>query len=174
LRGAKKRSHGAGLREDTSMNYAIVLSPNIGLAVVTLRGDVSLTDRADALDALLAQLEGDAVRGILMDMSQARAIPESFQAAAAFAERLAGERRLRECRIAYLYLDASSVNGVVEALAEARQFRFRRFTVMADAIDWLLTPRRTGSIPALPPVAEEPPLAKVLARLKRDAGFFRS
>lgn len=156
------------------MTCSIVLSPNIGLAVVTLRGDVSLTDRADALDALLAQLEDGAIRGILMDMSDARAIPESFQAAATFAERLAGERRLRECRIAYLYSDAASVNGVVEKLAEARQFRFRRFSVMAEAIDWLLTPRRTGQITAMPPVQEEPPLAKVLARLKREAGFFRT
>lgn len=153
------------------MTCSIVLSPNIGLAVVTLRGEVSLADRSEALDALLAQLEGNAIRGILLDMSEARALPEPFQASAAFAERLAGERRLRDCRIAYLYSDASSVNGVVEKLAEARQFRFRRFSVMAEAIDWLLTPRRTGSIPALPPVKEEPPLAKVLARLRREAGF---
>ncbi|QSX76965.1 hypothetical protein [Agrilutibacter solisilvae] len=157
------------------MNHSIVLSPNIGLAVVTLRGQISIADRALALDALLEQLEGQEIRSILMDMQEAQAVPESFQAASEFAQRLAGERRLRECRVAYLYGNASNANGVVEKLAEARQFRSRRFEVMSEAIDWLLTPRRTGTIPALPPQQEpEPPLAKVLARLKREAGLLKT
>ena len=152
------------------MSHSIVLSPYIGLAVVTLRGEVSVADRANALDALLVQLEGHEIRSILMDMQEAQAVPESFQAANAFAQRLAGERRLRGCRIAYLYSNASSANTVVETLAEARQFRFRRFSVMSEAIDWLLTPKRTLAAAPVEPDAE-PPLAKVLARLKREAGY---
>ena len=151
------------------MSHSIVLSPNIGLAVVTLRGEISVSDRANALDALLVQLEGHDIRGILMDMQQAQAAPESFQAASEFAQRLAGERRLRDCRIAYVYGHASSVNSVVERLAEARQFRFRRFMVMSEAIDWLLTPRRAAAAAQTAAADAEPPLAKVLARLKREA-----
>lgn len=153
------------------MNHTIVLSPNIGLAVVTLRGDITLADRARALDDFLEQMAGrDDIGSILIDMQEAYSLPETFDTANRFAQRIAADRFLRTCRHAYLYSHRSSANPVVEKLAEARQFRFRRFKVMSEALDWLLSPRRTG-IPVSVRLQAEPSLAHVLASLRREAGI---
>lgn len=153
------------------MNHSIVLSPNLGLAVVTLRGDITLADRARALDDFLSQTEGrDDISSILIDLRDAYSMPESLQAAKRYAQRIASERVLRRCRHAYLYSQSTSANPVVEKLAEARQFRFRRFNVASEALDWLLAPRRNGMQQAARPEAE-PSLSHVLAALRREAGF---
>jgi hypothetical protein len=130
-----------------------------------------VADRARALDDFLAQMEGrDDITGVLIDMKAAQSQPESFEAASSFAQRIATDRVLRRCRHAYLYADTASANPVVEMLAQARQFKFRRFAQMSEALDWLLMPRRTGLQPAVQ-LAQEPPLAHVLASLRREAGF---
>lgn len=153
------------------MNHSIVLSPNIGLAVVTLRGDITLADRARALDDFLAQTEGrDDISSILIDLRDAYSLPEPIQDASRFAHRIANDRVLRRCRHAYLYSHSTSANPAVEKLAEAQQFRFKRFNVMAEALDWLLAPRRGGAQTAAR-LEAEPSLAHVLAALRREAGF---
>ena len=150
------------------MNHTIVLSPNIGLAVVTLKGDITLDDRARALDDFLSQVDGrEDISSILIDMRDAYSLPESFETANRYAERIASDRVLRRCRHAYLYSHRYSLNPVVEKLAEARQFRFRRFKQMSEALDWLLAPRRPGMSAGI----AEPSLEDVLVNLRREAGF---
>ena len=153
------------------MNHTLVLSPNIGLAVITLKGDITLADRARALDDFLSQMDGrDDISSILIDLRDAYSLPESFETANRYAQRIASDRVLRRCRHAYLYSHGSSTNPVVEKLAEARQFRFRRFKLMSEALDWLLAPRRTGLANEVR-LQGEPSLEHVLASLRREAGF---
>jgi hypothetical protein len=142
------------------MPHSIEVSPYMGLAAVTLWGDVTVEERARALDDTLGRLHG-APYGILLDFQRARATADSFEASNNFARRLAGEERLRDCRVAYVYAQAGSVNPVVEKLAQARRFRFRRFAAASSAIDWLLTPRRQRLA-----VRREPSAREVLADLR--------
>ena len=143
------------------MRHSIEVSPYMGLAAVTFRGDVSAADRLRALDEMLPRLERERGYGILIDMQGARAVSDTFEACNELARRLAGEARLRGCRVAYVYSLPGSANPVVERLAAARRFRFRRFPAVPEAIDWLLSPRRRR-----PAAAPEPSAPEVLSRLR--------
>jgi hypothetical protein len=147
------------------MQHSIEVSSYMGLAAVTLCGEVSATDRLRVLDETLGRLEADRDYGILIDLQRARATPDTFEACNRLAMRLAEEPRLRSCRVAYVYSEPESASPMVERLAAARSFRFRRFFGVSEAIDWLLTPRRIRTIPQPEPSAPE-----VLARLRRTTG----
>ena len=146
------------------MHHSIEVSSYMGLAAVTLCGEISATDRLRVLDETLGRLEPGRAYGILIDLQRARATPDTFEACNRLATRLSEEPRLRACRVAYVYSHPGNANPVVERLAEARRFRFRRFVVVSDAIDWLLTPKRTRVAPHAGPSAPE-----VLATLRRAA-----
>ena len=147
------------------MQHSIEVSSYMGLAAVTLYGEVSATDRLRVLDETLERLEADRGYGILIDLQHARAAPDTFEACNRLAMRLAEEPRLRSCRVAYVYSEPGSANPMVERLAAARRFRFRRFLGVSEAIDWLLTPRRIRT--AAKPESSAP---EVLARLRRTPG----
>jgi hypothetical protein len=153
------------------MKHSIVLSPDLGLAVITLAGTITLADRARALDDFLAQAQGrDDIHGILVDLRDARSNHEPLGAASEYAHRLSTNRMLRRCRHAYVYSDAASANPVVETLAQALQFRFRRFNGMPEALDWLLMPRRVAPTATVAD-GDGPSLEQVLIALRRRAGF---
>jgi hypothetical protein len=146
------------------MHHSIEVSSYMGLAAVTLCGEVSATDRLQVLDETLGRLEADRRYGILIDLQRARAMPDTFEACNHLATRLAEEPRLRDCRVAYVYSESACANPMIERLAAARRFRFRRFFVVSEAIDWLLTPRWIR-----PAAHAEPSAPEVLARLRRTA-----
>ena len=124
------------------MSHEVEANSYLGMVVVTLWGAVSVDERARALDKALRHLDGATCHRVLIDFIGGHAIEESFQASSDFARRLASEPKLRGCRIAYVYPPDAKVNNTVEALARARQLRFRKFDCVAGALDWLLaTPR---------------------------------
>lgn len=122
------------------MSYEVESNPYLGLVTCTLWGLVWVEERHAALDEVLAELEPGHTYRILVDMIGASCAIDTLEASAALAKRLANERRLRNCRIAYLYPPGARINQAVEQLAEAREFRFRRFQRTTDALDWLLAP----------------------------------
>ena len=110
------------------MPYEVEVNQYLGLAVCTLWGLVWVEERQAALDEVLAEMEDGRPYRILVDMIGASCANDSLATSAAFAQRLATERKLKGCRFAYLYPDGARINLAVERLAEARDFKFRRFT----------------------------------------------
>ena len=148
------------------MSYEVETNHYLGLVVCTLWGVVWVEERAAALDEVLADMEPGRPYRILVDMIGASCANDSLEASAAFASRLASERALRGCRIAYLYPDGTRINQAVERLAQAREFRFRRFCATSEALDWLLSPPvRFAPMPAIAAQAE-PDAMTLLAGLR--------
>jgi hypothetical protein len=148
------------------MPYEVEVNQYLGLTVCTLWGLVWVEERQAALDEILAEMEEGRPYRILVDMIGASCANDSLATSAAFAQRLATERKLRGCRIAYLYPEGARINLAVERLAEARDFRFRRFTATTEALDWLLSP--PTRIKAAPPIEAqaEPDAMTLLAGLR--------
>ena len=124
------------------MSHEVEANTYLGMVVVTLWGAVSVEERARALDKALRHLDGVKCNRVLIDFIGGHAIEESLQASSDFARRLASEPKLRNCRIAYVYPPNAKINTAVEALARARQLRFRKFECVAGAVDWLLAAPR--------------------------------
>ena len=147
------------------MAHEVEINQHLGLAVCTLWGVVFVEERHAALDEVLAHMQRGRPYSILVDMIGASCANESLESSSAFAQRLAGERALRDCRIAYLYPDGARVNHAVERLAQARDFRFRRFASTTEALDWLLSaPPRIKPMPRVRNV--EPDAMTLLAGLR--------
>jgi hypothetical protein len=148
------------------MAHEVETNQYLGLIVCTLWGLVWVEERNAALDETLAQMEEGRPYRILVDMIGASCANESLETSAEYARRLASERRLKGCRIAYLYPEGARVNIAVEKLAEARDFKFRRFATTTDALDWLLSPpTRIKPVPALEQ-QDEPDAITLLAGLR--------
>lgn len=148
------------------MAHEVETNQYLGLIVCTLWGLVWVEERNTALDETLAQMEEGRPYRILVDMIGASCANESLEASAEYARRLASERRLKGCRIAYLYPEGARVNVAVEKLAEARDFKFRRFSTTTDALDWLLSPpTRIKPVPAIEQ-QDEPDAITLLAGLR--------
>jgi len=148
------------------MSYEVETNRYLGLVTCTFWGLVWVEERHAALDEVLAHLSPGPPCRILIDMIGATCAIDTLDASSALAKRLAGERRLRDCRIAYLYPSGARINQAVEKLAEAREFRFRRFARTTEALDWLLAPPvRIKPMPALQAQAE-PDAMTLLAGLR--------
>lgn len=148
------------------MAYEVEVNHYMGVVVVTLWGTVSVRERGQALDAVLDRLEDGRQYRILVDLIGAYAAQDSYEDSSAFARRLAHERRLRQCRLAYLYPPRARINHVVERLCAARQLRFRKFEVITEALDWLLAP--PPRLRPLPPIEQQvgPDAVTLLAGLR--------
>lgn len=148
------------------MAYEVEVNQYLGLIVCTLWGLVWVEERNAALDETIAQMEDGRPYRILVDMIGASCPNESLETSAAYARRLASERKLKGCRVAYLYPEGARINVAVEKLAEAREFKFRRFATTTDALDWLLSPpTRIKPVPALEQ-QDEPDAITLLAGLR--------
>lgn len=118
--------------------YVVTANPTSQIVTVRYYGRVAVADREQALTDLLPVLEETGYRQILVDFRNADCIINDFDASNTFASRLAFQPRLRTCQIAYLTQPGGHVDPVVEALADARGFVFRRFDNRRLAIHWLL------------------------------------
>jgi hypothetical protein len=148
------------------MSYEVEVNHYLGLTVCTMWGLVWVEERHRALDEVVAQMEEGRPYRILVDMIGASCASDMLDDSARFASRLAGEKRLKGCRIAYLYPNNARINTAVEKLAEAREFRFRRFSTTTDALDWLLSPpTRLKPAPAITSQVE-PDAVTLLAGLR--------
>lgn len=119
------------------MSYEILVDSDHGLIEVRYRGAVPVAEREGAVAKVSALVRQTGLRGVLINFSVAQAQSEGFESSNRFAAHLARDPNLRECRVAYLAIDALQVNAVVEALAAARRFPLRRFHDRAAAIRWL-------------------------------------
>ena len=148
------------------MSYEVEANPYLGLVTCTFWGLVWVEERHAALDEVLDAMAPEGHYRILVDMIGASCALDTLDASGALAKRLAGERRLRDCRIAYLYPPNARINQAVEKLAEAREFKFRRFNTTTDALDWLLSPpTRFRPVPEIEQ-HDEPDAITLLAGLR--------
>ncbi len=119
------------------MSYEIVVDGDHGLIEVRYRGSISVAERKGAVMKVSTLVAQTGLRGVLINFSVAQAENEGFDSSHRFAAQLARDPNLRDCRVAYLAIDALQVNPVVEALAAARRFPLRRFHDRVAAIRWL-------------------------------------
>ena len=118
------------------MSYEVETNPYLRLVVCTMWGLVWVEERHAALDETLAQIDEGKSYRILVDMIGASCANDSLEASSAFARRMAGERR------------------------------FRRYSTMSDALDWLLSPAtRLRPAPAVA-LQAEPDAMTLLAGLR--------
>ena len=112
------------------MPYEVEVNQYLGLTVLTLWGLVWVEERQTALDEVIAQLDEGRPYRILVDMIGASCANDSLETSAAFARRLAEERKLKGCRIAYLYPDNARINrsplssGLVPTMRRSRTANF--------------------------------------------------
>ena len=119
------------------MAHEIIVDIDRGLIEVRYRGPVVVAERERALEHVSRLAGQTGLRGVLINFSNAQAASEAFESGNRFAALLARDPVLRDCRVAYLAIDALQVNPVVETLASARRFPLRRFANRIAAIEWL-------------------------------------
>ena len=148
------------------MPYDVEFNRYLGLTCCTMWGLLWIEERQAALDEVIATFDEGRPYRILVDMIGASCANDTLESSARLAQRLASEPKLKGCRIAYLYNDGARINQAVERLAEARDFKFRRFATTTDALDWLLAP--PTRIAAAPPIEThaEPDAMTLLAGLR--------
>ena len=117
------------------MPYVIDLLREPGVVRVAFTGEVSLQERAEALDAVLRCQAASACRNVLVDLADARLADASASETVAYVSRLAREPAMRAMRIAYVG-DAWSASSV-ESLAALRGYFYQRFRSQAAALRWL-------------------------------------
>ncbi|MGQ4659942.1 hypothetical protein [Lysobacter sp. F6437] len=126
------------------MAHEIIVDIDRGLVEVRYRGPVAVAERERALQHVSRLAGQTGLRGVLINFSNAQAAAEGFESGNRFAALLARDPVLRDCRVAYLAIDALQVNPVVETLASARRFPLRRFASRIAAIEWLQDVADTG------------------------------
>jgi len=109
-----------------------------GILRLVLSGPVSVADRAQALQAVLAWLPQHSPRRILVDFLNGWPAPSDPQDAARHAENLAREyTTLGGARIAYLSRPEHRTPTPIELQAAARGYFYQRFTDLDAALRWL-------------------------------------
>lgn len=121
------------------MAHAVHTDEARALIEVCYSGHVSVEQRLDAMQQTLALLACTQFDRILIDYLDATHQPTSFASSNAFAATISNHPVLRHCRIAFVGGRRQQFNAVVEMLADARRYPFRRFYDRDSAIRWLLT-----------------------------------
>lgn len=117
------------------MPYVVDLLHELGVVRVVFSGQVSLQDRADALNAVLQHQAGSSYRKVLIDLGDATLADASSSETLAYASRLASDPVMRGMRIAYI--GDASLAASVESLAALRGYFYQRFRSQASALRWL-------------------------------------
>lgn len=121
------------------MAHAVSTDEARALINVNYSGIVSMEHRLDAMQQTLVLLASTRFKRILIDYLEATHQPASFESSNAFAATISNDPVLRHCRIAFVGGRRQQFNAVVETLADARRYPFRRFYDRETAIGWLLT-----------------------------------
>jgi hypothetical protein len=106
---------------------------------VRYRGNISIDTRRQAMHETLALLEASGFRRILIDYVDAQYHLGTFAESNAFASTISNQPLLRQCRIAFVGSQGQQFNAVIETLADARRYPFRRFFDRESALAWLMT-----------------------------------
>lgn len=110
-----------------------------GLIAVRYRDNVTIESRLQAMRETLLLLGETGFRRILIDYVAAVHHVATFAESNAFASTIAHHPVLRQCRIAFVGSRGQQFNAVVETLADARRYPFRRFFDPQTALSWLMS-----------------------------------
>lgn len=121
------------------MAYEVSTNHQHQLIDVCYTGCVTIESRIAAMDETLALLDSTGYRRILIDYIEARAQLDSLASLSSFATLISSNAQLRQCRITFVGRQNQQFNAVIETLAEARHYPFRRFYDRESAIAWLLS-----------------------------------
>lgn len=117
--------------------HAIETDPHAGLIATTFYGELHVDERCAAIDEMVATVRDTGVSRLLIDLSLARIAADGIGAANRLANRLARDRVLERCRIAYVGRPTQH-DPAVEVLASAKGFEAERFASRDEATAWLL------------------------------------
>lgn len=120
------------------MPYTLQIDPIHAYLDLRYHGLVSVAHRFQAWAEAKPMLLESGVRRILVDLTQATAVPGPVTEFSAFVARLASEPVLLESRTAFVAPRAHYINHLIEVLADARHYPFSRFTDREQALAWLL------------------------------------
>ncbi|MBW3549261.1 MAG: hypothetical protein KY442_00155 [Proteobacteria bacterium] len=121
------------------MAYTVSTDDGHELIDVRYRGCVSIGSRIQAMNETLVLLDSTGYRRIMVDYLEAKAHLDSLASASAFASLISSDPQLRQCRITFVGSRTQQFNAVVETLADARHYPFKRFYDRASALAWLLS-----------------------------------
>lgn len=121
------------------MPYAISVDSEHQVLVVRYHGVVSVAQRRQAWAESEPILRAQDIRRILIDLQEASPAYEPVSEYAGFVSLLASEPLLLRSRTAFVAPPVHPINHLIEVLADARHYPFRRFADRAAALDWLLS-----------------------------------
>lgn len=121
------------------MAYEVSTNHERQLIDVRYSGCVSIENRVTAMNETLGLLDRTGYRRILIDYNQAQTHMDSMASMSRFATLISSNAQLRQCRITFVGDRNQQFNAVIETLADARHYPFRRFYDRESAIAWLLS-----------------------------------
>lgn len=119
------------------MPYTLQLDDDHACLDLRYHGVVTVAERLLAWAEAKPLLERSGYRRILIDLSAAQAGPDGPADFSAFANRITREPLLLASRTAFVVPAVHPVNHLIEVLADARHYPFRRFDERAPALEWL-------------------------------------
>lgn len=120
------------------MTVSILKDALPGVFQAVFYGDVTIEERALALDHSVQWIRQDKPHRILLDFTEARVVAGSPEATIRHATNLAHEYNVvRGVRIAYVSRFSPQRSEAVELMAAARGYFYQRFTDRAFALDSL-------------------------------------
>ena len=106
------------------------------VVTVTYRDRVTIAERIEVLEELLAMFAATDYRRLLVDFFDAKSTIEEFVACKELARKLSA-LGVQGCQVAYVGPRGRAINPVVETLSASRGFMFERFEDAEEALDWL-------------------------------------
>jgi len=119
------------------MPYTLQLDDTEAMLDLRYHGVVTVAERFQAWAESRPLLERSGYRRILIDLTAAQAGPDGPADFSAFANRITSEPLLLASRTAFVVPPVHPANHLIEVLADARHYPFRRFDARAPALEWL-------------------------------------
>lgn len=119
------------------MPYTLQLDDTNAALDLRYHGVVTVAERFQAWAESRPLLERSCYRRILIDLTAAQAGPDGPADFSAFANRITSEPLLLASRTAFVVPAVHPANHLIEVLADARHYPFRRFDARAPALEWL-------------------------------------
>lgn len=117
------------------MTYRIEVLPALSAICVTFSEQVTINERANALEDILDTHDALKSRNLLIDMAQANVVEGSHVETLAYAARLARQSAMHAMQVAYVGDGVSGSN--MESLAALRGYFYRRFPTRLAALRWM-------------------------------------
>lgn len=119
------------------MPYTLQLDATNAALDLRYHGVVTVAQRFQAWAESRPLLEHSGYRRILIDLTAAQAGPDGPADFSALANHITNEPLLLASRTAFVVPPVHPANHLIEVLADARHFPFRRFDTREPALEWL-------------------------------------